>query len=71
MLFSATIAFKINFEEIFLLQADSVRMKNSHPMKISRVFYLIFPPRTHPRTQISEFTNLNAHSPSGKKKNIF
>lgn len=58
---------KLILKNFFLLQVDSVSMKNSRPMKISRVFYLIFPPRTHPRTQITEFTNSNAHSPSGKK----
>lgn len=72
MSFSA-FSFKINFEEIFLLQVDSMRMKNSHPMEASRVLYLTFPPRTHPLTQINEFTNLNAQALSGKnffKKNF-
>lgn len=43
-----------------------MRMKNSHPMEASRVLYLTFPPRTHPLTQINEFTNLNAQAVSGK-----
>ena len=67
MPFSASVAFSINFEEISLLLVDSIRMKTSHLMGTSRVLYLAFPPRTHPPTQMNEFTNWNAHAFSEKK----
>lgn len=68
MPFSASVAFLINFEEISLLLVDSMRMKTSHLMGTSRVLYLAFPPRTHPPTQMNEFTNWNAHAFSEKNK---